>query len=88
MRKEFHTSVDDSKVDREKGKWWTVGDSNPRLPRCERGALPAELTAHFCEAYYYNDILLVPTSLFIAVPHTTNVVYAFLHEIFQVDWAI
>ena len=29
----------------EKG-WWTVGDSNPRLPRCERGALPAELTAH------------------------------------------
>lgn len=26
--------------------WWTVRDSNPRLPRCERGALPAELTAH------------------------------------------
>ena len=25
--------------------WWTVGDSNPRLPRCERGALPTELTA-------------------------------------------
>ena len=29
----------------EKGKW-TVRDSNPRPPRCERGALPAELTAH------------------------------------------
>src|SRR5713101_1508546 len=27
-------------------KWWTRGDSNPRPPRCERGALPAELLAH------------------------------------------
>ncbi len=26
--------------------WWTVGGSNPRPPHCERGALPAELTAH------------------------------------------
>jgi hypothetical protein len=25
--------------------WWTRGDSNPRPPRCERGALPAELLA-------------------------------------------
>jgi hypothetical protein len=24
--------------------WWRVRDSNPRPPRCERGALPAELT--------------------------------------------
>ena len=23
--------------------WWRIRDSNPRLPRCERGALPAEL---------------------------------------------
>ncbi len=30
--------------------WWTVGGSNPRPPHCERGALPAELTAHFCLA--------------------------------------
>ena len=22
--------------------WWTWGDSNPRPPRCERGALPTE----------------------------------------------
>src|SRR5438445_7788560 len=29
-----------------KGFWWTRGDSNPRPPRCERGALPAELLAH------------------------------------------
>src|SRR5262249_58522474 len=28
------------------GVWWTVGGSNPRPPHCERGALPAELTAH------------------------------------------
>ena len=27
-------------------QWWTRGDSNPRPPRCERGALPAELLAH------------------------------------------
>ena len=26
-------------------KWWTAWDSNPRPPRCERGALPAELAA-------------------------------------------
>jgi hypothetical protein len=25
--------------------WWTAGDSNPRPPRCERDALPAELAA-------------------------------------------
>src|SRR5207245_11459610 len=31
---------------RTKGFWWTRGDSNPRPPRCERGALPAELLAH------------------------------------------
>ena len=23
--------------------WWIQGDSNPRPPRCERGALPTEL---------------------------------------------
>ena len=27
--------------------WWTAWDSNPRPPRCERGALPTELAAHF-----------------------------------------
>jgi hypothetical protein len=26
--------------------WWTAWDSNPRPPRCERGALPTELAAH------------------------------------------
>ena len=26
--------------------WWRVRDSNPRPPRCERGALPTELTPH------------------------------------------
>jgi hypothetical protein len=30
------------------GSWWTWGGSNPRPPRCERGALPAELHAHRC----------------------------------------
>ena len=32
-------------------KWWTRRGSNPRLPDCEPGALPAELRAHitaFC----------------------------------------
>jgi hypothetical protein len=27
------------------GRQWTWRDSNPRLPRCERGALPTELQA-------------------------------------------
>jgi hypothetical protein len=27
--------------------WWTAWGSNPRPPRCERGALPAELAAHY-----------------------------------------
>src|SRR6516164_757391 len=31
--------------------WWTRGDSNPRPPRCERGALPAELLAHGFSQY-------------------------------------
>ena len=26
--------------------WWRVGDSNPRPRRCERRALPTELTPH------------------------------------------
>jgi hypothetical protein len=26
-------------------QWWTWGGSNPRPPRCERGALPTELHA-------------------------------------------
>ena len=35
--------------------WWTRGDSNPRPPRCERGALPAELLAHrFSQLSYYT----------------------------------
>ncbi len=27
-------------------KWWSRRDSNPRPPRCERGALPTELLPH------------------------------------------
>jgi hypothetical protein len=27
-------------------RWWSRRDSNPRPPRCERGALPAELLPH------------------------------------------
>ena len=27
--------------------WWTAGGSNSRPPRCERGALPAELAAQY-----------------------------------------
>ncbi len=26
--------------------WWSWGDSNPRLPPCKGGALPAELQPH------------------------------------------
>ena len=37
--------------------WWTAWDSNPRPPRCERGALPAELAAPFYERYQTHRIL-------------------------------
>jgi hypothetical protein len=33
------------------GFWWTAGGSNSRPPRCERGALPAELAAHSHNLY-------------------------------------
>jgi hypothetical protein len=54
-------------------QWWTVGDSNPRLPRCERGALPAELTAlnlgyytsFFRRIHYLKNILYGIFSLFL-----------------------
>ena len=37
-------------------QWWTRGDSNPRPPRCERGALPAELLAHrFSRVNHYTS---------------------------------
>ena len=31
-------------------QWWAVTGSNCRHPRCKRGALPTELTAHVCQA--------------------------------------
>ena len=33
-------------------EWWSRRDSNPRPPRCERGALPAELLPHGREDAY------------------------------------
>src|SRR5579872_4721182 len=30
----------------QRGRWWSRRDLNPRPPRCERGALPAELLPH------------------------------------------
>lgn len=39
-------------------KKWTVRDSNPRPPRCERDALPAELTALPPISKNYNNIAL------------------------------
>ena len=40
-----------------KGSWWTRGDSNPRPPRCERGALPAELLAHEQQTNFSKHLL-------------------------------
>lgn len=36
--------------------WWTRRGSNPRPPHCERGALPAELLAHFDTGNAYSTI--------------------------------
>jgi hypothetical protein len=33
-------------------KWWRRRDLNPRPPRCERGALPAELLPHLEGTYF------------------------------------
>ena len=33
-------------------KWWRRRDLNPRPPRCERGALPAELLPHLEGSYF------------------------------------
>lgn len=38
-----HVLTDAARPSRE---WWSRRDSNPRPPRCERGALPAELLPH------------------------------------------
>jgi hypothetical protein len=40
-------AIGDEDHEREE-KWWTVWDLNPRPQRCERRALPTELTAHIC----------------------------------------
>src|SRR2546423_873335 len=37
--------------------WWTAGGSNSRPPRCERGALPTELAAHFSKRQLYHENL-------------------------------
>src|SRR5262249_10343316 len=36
-------------------EWWTARGSNSRPPRCERGALPAELAAHSTNSKSYHD---------------------------------
>ena len=36
--------------------WWIQGDSDPRPPRCERGALPAELWTRSAIYNKYNRL--------------------------------
>src|SRR5687767_3491805 len=44
--------------------WWTARGSNSRPPHCERGALPAELAAHYCVgcAWRVGDPMAVSTN--------------------------
>jgi hypothetical protein len=39
-------------------KWWSRRDLNPRPPRCERGALPAELLPH-CQVEFYAEMTVL-----------------------------
>src|ERR1700747_234605 len=48
--------------------WWTRGDSNPRPPRCERGALPAELLAHEQQKNFSRGCKKLPTELLCGGP--------------------
>ena len=54
--------------------WWTVGGSNPRPPHCERGALPAELTAHI---YPYGRRIIA--NALDAVNETEHILMPFRH---------
>src|SRR5512132_3530944 len=47
--------------------WWTAGGSNSRPPRCERGALPAELAAHSVERAIVP--CATPVALFLLLTH-------------------
>src|SRR6266700_3435644 len=44
-------------------RWWPRGDSNPRPPRCERGALPAELLAHEQQIDFSKGSVLANTPI-------------------------
>jgi hypothetical protein len=47
-----------------RGAWWTVRGSNPRPQRCERCALPTELTAHMFEKdRWQSDCIARPDGL-------------------------
>src|SRR5438045_1756182 len=46
--------VDEARTSQGYRKWWTAGGSNSWPPRCERGALPAELAAHVCDLRSYH----------------------------------
>src|SRR5690348_17516197 len=40
---------------RKKAKWWSRWDSNPRPPRCHRGALPTAPRPHrYRQSTFYN----------------------------------
>ena len=45
------------------GCWWSRGDSNPRLPPCKGGALPAELRPHRLYGVVGDGGLEPPTSV-------------------------
>ena len=42
--------------------WWTRRGSNPRPPRCERGALPAEPRAHLYSFIFAATHIKIPHS--------------------------
>src|SRR5271169_788425 len=51
--------------------WWTAWDSNPRPPRCERGALPTELAAHLL--FYFTSSRWAACRLVSPYPESASV---------------
>ena len=52
--------------------WWTAGGSNSRPPRCERGALPAELAAHVLDGDFRRTLAQIAIAVRQETPNSNT----------------
>ena len=66
-------------------KWWAVQDLNLRPPRCDRGALPTELTApsHFTKSPLASQFKTPYTHLMDFIKDAIKTILKFFLDIFQ-----